>query len=168
MVGLSTPLVVAAAAFLLVLLWRVRPAFPWGWGPRRRASREALRDAQVQIESTTDPRARARALCDAADLKARGVGGASSAAGLYLRAMRTDPSSADVVGRAVAGLAARPRALESLLWRHLGQAPWTRDSREATRRALDSLRVLYEGPLRNAVRARALANARDALPTDAG
>ena len=77
--------------------------------------------------------------------------------------MRTDPQSAGVVGRAVAGLAARPRALESLLWRHLAQAPWTRESREATRTVLDALRMLHEGPLKNAIRARALGNARDAL-----
>jgi hypothetical protein len=117
----------------------------------------------MRIESTADPPARARALCDAADVMARGVGGASSATGLYLRALRTDPKSAEIVGRATLGLAARPRALESLLWRHLGQAPWTGDSRAATRLALDSLRILYEGPLKNAVRARALANARDAI-----
>jgi hypothetical protein len=162
---LSTPLVVAAAAFLFVLLWRVRPALPWAWGPRREETRKALREAQLRIESTTDPSARARALCDAADVMARGVRGATSATGLYLRALRTDPKSAEIVARAAAGLAARPRALESLLWRHLGQAPWTSDSREATRLALDTLRVLYEGPLKNSVRARALANARDALPT---
>ncbi len=158
-----TPLVVAAAAFLFVLLWRVRPAIPWGWAPHRKASRKALREAQARIESTTDPPARALALCDAADVMARGVGGASSATGLYLRALRTDPKSAEVVRRAVGGLAARPRALESLLWRHLGQAPWTSDSRDTTRLVLDSLRILYEGPLKNAVRARALGNARDAL-----
>ena len=58
---------------------------------------------------------------------------------------------------------ARPRALESLLWRHLAQAPWTTDSRDATRAVLDALRVLHEGPLKNAIRARALGNARDAL-----
>ena len=92
-----------------------------------------------------------------------GVGGASNATGLYLRAMRTDPRSAIVVGRAVAGLAARPRALESLLWRHLAQAPWTSDSRDATTAVLDALRVLHEGPLKNAIRARAFGNARDAL-----
>jgi hypothetical protein len=103
------------------------------------------------------------ALCDAADIMVRGVGGASSGAGLYLRAMRTDPQSAAVVGRAVAGLSARPRALESLLWRHLAQAPWTTDSRDATKTVLDALRILHEGPLKNAIRARALGNARDAL-----
>jgi hypothetical protein len=161
MQGLSTPLVAAAAAFLVVVLWRVRPALPFG--QRRRASREALREARGRIEASLTPQARALALCDAADLMGRGVGGASSATGLYLRAMRTDPQSAAVVSRAVTGLAARPRALESLLWRHLAQAPWTSDSREATRAVLDALRVLHEGPLKNAIRARALGNARDAL-----
>jgi hypothetical protein len=161
MQGLSTPLVAAAAAFLVVVLWRVRPALPFGQG--RRASREALREARGRIEASPTPQARALALCDAADLMSRGVGGASSATGLYLRAMRTDPQSAAVVGRAVTGLAARPRALESLLWRHLAQAPWTSDSREATKAVLDALRVLHEGPLKNAIRARALGNARDAL-----
>src|SRR5580704_4376990 len=163
MVGLSTPLVVAAAAFLFVVLWRVRPDLPWTAGLRRRERHAALRDARKRIESTADPRARALALCDAGDLVRRGVVSASNATGLYLRALRTDPKSADVVNRAVAGLASRPRALESLLWRHLGQAPWAADSRNATRTVLDALRVLYEGPLKNAVRARALGNARDAL-----
>ena len=158
---MSTPLVAAAAAFLLLVLWRVRPALPFG--PRRRASREALRGARARIEASASPQARALALCDAADIMVHGVGGASNATGLYLRAMRTDPRSAIVVGRAVAGLAARPRALESLLWRHLAQAPWTSDSRDATTAVLDALRVLHEGPLKNAIRARAFGNARDAL-----
>ena len=158
---MSTPLVAAAAAFLVVVLWRVRPARPFG--PGRRASREALREAKQRIEDSKTPEARALALCDAADIMVRGVGGASSATGLYLRAMRTDPQSAAIVGRAVAGLSTRPRALESLLWRHLAQAPWTIDSREATKAVLDALRVLHEGPLKNTIRARALGNARDAL-----
>jgi hypothetical protein len=161
MQGLSTPLVVAAAAFLLIMLWRVRPALPWGG--RRRASREALREARARVELAPDPAARALALCDAADLMASAVAGASGASGLYQRAMRTDPKSAVIVGRAVAGLANRPRALESLLWRHLAQGAFTADSREATHAVLDALRVLHEGPLKNAVRARALANVRDAL-----
>ena len=161
MQGLSTPLVVAAAAFLLVVLWRVRPAMPFS--PRRRASKQAIREAQARIETAPDAQARAMALCDAADVMASAVGGAANATGFYLRAMRTDPQSAVIVARAVAGMAARPRALESLLWRHLAQAPWTPESRDATRSVLDALRVLHEGPLKNAIRARALANARDAL-----
>jgi hypothetical protein len=161
MQGLPTPLAIAAAAFLLIMLWRVRPAIPWG--DRRRASREALREARARIEASPDPVARALALCDAADLMGRGVTGSSGAVGLYQRAMRTDPKSAAIVARAVAGLAHRPRALESLLWRHLAQGPLTPDTREATLAALGALRTLHEGPLRNAVRARALSNLYDAL-----
>jgi hypothetical protein len=157
----SIPLILATAAFLGLLVWRVRPAL--SFLPRRRASWAALRDARARIESAPDDPARALALCDAADLMAKRVTGGANAAGLYQRAMRTDPNSAEVVARAAAGLAGRPRALESLLWRHLGLAAWTSKSRQAARASLDALRVLYEGPLRNAVRARALANARDAL-----
>jgi hypothetical protein len=150
----SLPLTLAAAAFLVVLLWRVRPLIP---GRRRGASRDDIRQAQARIEAATGEPERARALCDAADLMRTG-----SAKGLYLRALRADPTAVDVIQRAAAGLAKRPRALESLLWRHLGSTPW-RDSPDATRAALDALRALYEGPLRNATRAKAIANARDAV-----
>lgn len=159
--GLSPPLALAAGAFFVVLLWRVRPALPWN--PRKRALKESLKEARSRIESAPTPQARALALCDVADIMAHSVGGASNASGLYMRAMRTDPGSTEVVGRAIAGLSARPRALELLLWRHLAQAPWSGESREATRAVLDALRVLHEGPLKNAVRARALGHARDAL-----
>src|SRR3974390_2479002 len=46
----STPLLLAPVAFLGALLWRVRPAL----GSRRRASREALREARQRIESAPD------------------------------------------------------------------------------------------------------------------
>ena len=158
----STPLVLATGAFLAVLLWRVRPA--WPWGRKRAASREILRDARARIAAAKDPAARAKALCDAADITAQGAGSYASAAGLYQRALRTDPASAEVVRRAIAGLVdRRPRALESLLWRTLAAAPWTGQSREAVGLALEALRALNEGPLKNAVRARAMANARQAL-----
>jgi hypothetical protein len=150
----SIPLVVATAAFLALLLWRFRPFF--GGGPRG-PGREALREARARIEAATSERERAVALCDAAQLM-----GTGEAKGMYLRAMRADPTSTAVVERAVAGLSHRPRALESLLWRALSISTWA-DSREAKRATLDALRVLYEGPLKNAVRAKALANARDAL-----
>jgi hypothetical protein len=157
----SSPLVAATGAFLAVLLWRVRPA--WPWSRKRAALREALQDARARVEAAKDPASRALALCDAADITTRGGGGYASAAGLYQRALRTDPNSAAVVSRAVAGLTARPRALESLLWRTLAGAPWKGDSRDAVRTALEALTALHEGPLKNAVRARALANARDAM-----
>ena len=151
----SVPLVVATAAFLALLLWRVRPFI----GPGRpRAGAEELREAQARIETAKTEPERALALCDAADRMRAG-----EAKGLYLRAMRADPASVQVVERTVAGLGHRPRTLESLLWRYLGTGAWN-DSKEATRAALDALRVLYEGPLRNAVRAKAMAHARDSLP----
>jgi hypothetical protein len=154
------PLVVATGAFLAVLVWRVRPEVPWS--RTRRASRVALRQATERIDAAPDDAERARALCDAADLVAKHVNGLASAKALYIRALRTDPASVEVVQRAVAGMARRPRTLESLLWRHLAAMSWN-ESRDATRATLEALRALYDGRLKNAVRARALANARDAL-----
>jgi hypothetical protein len=151
----STPLIVATAAFLALILWRVRPSFGGGRGAG--ASREARREAQARIEAAKSEPERATALCEAAELMRAG-----EAKGMYLRAMRADPASAEVVARAVAGLTRRPRTLESLLWRYLAARPWS-DSKDATRAALDALRALYEGPLRNSVRAKAMAHARDAL-----
>jgi len=154
------PLVASTGAFLTLVLWRVRPLV--AWRTKKRANREAMREAQARIEGAPEGPERARALCDAADLVARQVRGRESAAGLYLRAMRSDPRSVDIVRHAVAGLARRPRALESLLWRHLGTVAWT-ESPDSAAAALDALRELYEGPLRNPARARALANARGLL-----
>ena len=155
MQGLSPPLLVAVALFLAAVLWRVRPAF--GFGHRPGASRAAFKAQLERAEATKDDHEKALALCDAADLLA-----ARGAKGLYLRAMRVDPTSVQVVQRAVTGLAKRPRALESVLWRRLAAGPWT-GSREATGAALDALRVLYEGPLRNAMRAKVFGHARDAM-----
>jgi hypothetical protein len=150
----STPLIIATAGFLVVLLWRVRPLVP---GRRPGASREAIREAKARVEEAADDHARALALCDAADLLNPG-----GAKGLYIRAIRADPGSVQVVQRAVAALARRPRTLESLLWRQLAAKPW-RAAPEATRTALDALRALYDGPLRSATKAKAVAHAREAL-----
>ncbi|MBV9948229.1 MAG: hypothetical protein JOZ69_15360 [Myxococcales bacterium] len=154
------PLIASAGAFLVVLVWRVRPGSPWR--TRRQASREALRQIQERVERAPDGAARAEALCDAADLLASQVGRRGSVSALYLRAVRADPRSVRVIERAIAALARRPRALESLLWRHLAIASWS-ESKDATRASLEALRALYEGPLRSWVRSRAMANARDAL-----
>ncbi|HSY25145.1 MAG TPA: hypothetical protein VK841_23630 [Polyangiaceae bacterium] len=163
----SIPLVLATAAFLLLVLWRVRPLVPatvlvalgLPWGRKAKDRRDALARARERIETAADERARALALCDAAEIVARTVTGAASAKGFYQRAMRSDPGSVEVVRRTAAGLAGRPRALESLMWRHLASSAWEGPSAEASRAALEALRALYEGPLRNAVRARAIANA---------
>ncbi len=158
---MSIPLVFATAAFLGVLLWRVRPLIKGS--TRLRPPRQELLEARARIEAAPDEPSRALALCDAADLVVKTVSRGASATGFYLRAIRSDPRSAEIIRRAAAGLAARPRVLESLLWRRLAIAPWTGPSRDSAEAALDALRTLYEGPLKNAVRARALANARDAL-----
>jgi hypothetical protein len=162
----SIPLVVATAAFLALMLWRVRPSLAGlagrtglPWGRKAKSRRDALARVRARIESATDDRARALALCDAAEIVAKSVAGAASARGFYQRAIRSDPQSVEVVQRTAAGLAARPRALESLMWRHLAASSWNGASAGASRAALDTLRALYEGPLRNAIRARALANA---------
>lgn len=157
----SIPLALSTAAFLAWVVWSVRPAI--GWRRRRGAARGALKEARARIEAAADAQARALALCDAADLKALSIGGAASARGLYLRAIRSDPGSLEVIRRAAAGLSTRPRALESLLWRHLAATSWVGPSREAACASLEALRALYEGRLRNSARARALAHARDAL-----
>jgi hypothetical protein len=154
----SIPLVVATAAFFAVIVWRVRPFVAWGRG--RGSNRDALREVQARIEAAKTEPERALLLCEAAEHMRTG-----GARGMYQRALRADPASVNVIERMVVGLAHRPRAVESLLWRHLSTIRWT-ESRDATRAALDGLRVLYEGPLKNAVRAKAMANARDALGPD--
>jgi hypothetical protein len=151
----SIPLMVATGAFFLVLLWRVRPLV--GWGRQAGASRQALRDAHARIEAASSDTDKANALCEAAELLAP-----SSARGFYLRAVRADPASSRVIDRVVAGLGRKPRVLESVLWRHLAMAAWA-ETGEATRASLNALISLYEGPLRDPTRARALSNARNSL-----
>jgi hypothetical protein len=155
MEGTTLPLAIAAGLFLAVLIWRVRPAV--GFGRRPGASKAEVKAHLARAEAAADPKDKALALCDAADLH-----GAQGARGLYLRALRADPASKAIVDRTVAGLAKRPRALEAVLWRHLSQSEWT-TAREATVASLDALRALYEGPLRKSMRAKFFAHARDAL-----
>jgi hypothetical protein len=154
------PLIVAAAVFGVFMLWKVRPA---AFSPSRAAARAALREAQKRIEMARDEQARAAALCDAGDAAASAAVSAQSAIGYYLRAMRLVPSSPDLVERAATGLARRPRALESLLWRRLGAEPWDGKARPAAKAALRHLVTLYTGPIRNAIRAKAFEQALDAM-----
>ena len=152
---------VVAALFGAFIVWQNRPSL----GPRRvgKARREALAAARAKIASATTPRERAEALCDAGDSSAFAVLSPTSAVGYYLRAMRSDPSSADPVVRAAKGLSRRPRTLESLLWRRLGGAPWDGPTRPATIAALVSLAALYDRPLRSRSKARAIGHALAAL-----
>ena len=154
-------LAVAAALFGIFIVWRVRPSF----GPRRvsRASRQAVADARAKVAAAKTPADRARALCDAGDARAFLIGNVTSSIGYYLRAMRTDPTSVEPIVRAARGLARRPRALESLLWRRLGLHAWEGEHRPAALAALTELHRIYASSLRNRSRARALAHTLAAL-----
>jgi hypothetical protein len=149
--GTELPLVLVAALFAGFMVWRMRPAL----GPSRGVGRVALRTAKERLEAATTPAARALALCDAGDACVASLR-TTSAVGYFLRAMRTDPTSAALVERAATALERRPHALESLLWRRLGAEPWSGASRGAAVMALRELAFLYEGPLRSRARARAL------------
>ena len=116
----NVPLVIATFVFFAFLLWRLRPATASVGG---RGKGAALRAAKQRVAAAKNDAERALALCDAGDAAAGGLAGADSAVGYYLRAMRTNPHSAELVARAAQGLARRPRALESLLWRHLAGGP---------------------------------------------
>jgi len=156
------PLVISAGVFVVFLLWRMRPSVEGSGDQAGRA--RALKAAKLRVEQAKSDEERALALCDAADACVAGIGGASSAIGYYLRAMRVNPRSAALVERAAKGLARRPRALESLLWRRLGAERWAGGGEAAARAALRQLQLLYAGPLRNPQRSRAMEFALEALP----
>jgi hypothetical protein len=160
----NLPLVITAGVFVLFLLYRLRPAMQ---GTRRGGAGVALREAKKRIEDAKGDAARALALADAGDACAQSVGRTTGAVGYYLRAMRTNPESAALVERAGVALARRPHALESLLWRRLGAEAWTGTRELAARAALAQLAHLYDGPLKNRVRARAIENALAAIPSRA-
>jgi hypothetical protein len=155
------PLVVATLVFFAFTVWRVRPAFLTE--RRGHPRRIALRDARKRIDEAKTDAERALALCDAGDACARAIGRTTGAIGYYLRAMRVNPASSEIVERAAAGLSRRPHALESLLWRRLGAEPWTGSARPAALAALRHLAALYAGPLHQGTRARALEFALSAM-----
>ena len=153
------PLVIAAIAFLAMIVWRARPSF----GPGRPSLRIALKDARLRIEGAKDDPSKALALCDAADACALSLGRASTAFGYYLRAMRCDPRSVDILHRAARGLHRRPRDLESLMWRRLAADEWEGPLKEPAAAALAILIELYDRRLKSPLQARALEHARAML-----
>ena len=148
------PLLISACLFAVVILVRSRPAL---FRRRGQSATVTLREGRARIEAATDSESRAKALCDAAEACAQKLGRTTSAVGYLQRAIR-ESASADVVNRAAVALARRPYPLESLLWRRLGSYPWNGSAREGAIAALTQLVALYEGPLRNRARARALEN----------
>jgi hypothetical protein len=148
----QVPLVVAASAFGVFMLWRVRPTLRRDEGE----SPQPLKEAKKRVAAAKNDQERALALADAGDACARKVGRTGSTIGYYLRAMRTDPTSSSLVLRASRALARRPLALEALLWRRLGAEPWTAATREPALTALRSLVSVYDARNRTRVRADAV------------
>jgi hypothetical protein len=154
--------VITAALFGVFVIYKFRPAIGIGVGYRP-SERKKVLAAKARLDAAKTDAERAHALAEAADACTRGGGSRSAAIGYYLRAMRLDPTSAELVERAAAGLVRRPRALESLLWRRLGSDPWFGETGLAAQAALRHLAELYSGPLKSAIRARALEHAVNAL-----
>lgn len=105
----------AAALFAGYLLTKLRPLWSRGRGAGI-AEVDALRK---RAREAPDPTRRADALLAAGEAAAR-AGRWTSAAGLFLRALRGLPDSASAVERTTAALRARPRLLRALLERRLG------------------------------------------------
>lgn len=149
------PLVVAALAFLALMVFRLAPM---GHGEDAANARAALKAARKRLEAATTDEERVSALVEAGNASARLVSGGGRAVQYYLRAMKVAPGSADLVERVVKGMAKRPRGLENILWRRLGSEPWSSGDAAVLAAILTHLGALYAGPLKSSVRARAFAN----------
>ncbi|MBX3204342.1 MAG: hypothetical protein KF764_04700 [Labilithrix sp.] len=155
------PLLVSAVVFAAFLVFRMRPAVT----PRAREKAAALAVATKRIEESKDDAARAIALADAADACAA-LGRTNSAVGYYLRALRSDPRSTQIVERTAAGLTRRPGALERLMWRHLAAHSWEGEHRDAAHASLRALAAVYAKRRRHRLRAEAIAHALAALDAE--
>ncbi len=144
---------VAALAFLLLVVWRVRPAF----------SGEEVEPPVRGLEAAKDDDARAELLADAGDRFARALGGGRKAAACYSRAMRIKPGSTELARRAVAALQRHPKVLEALLWRRLGAVSWAGDTRPVAELLWGGLSSVYGASSRTRPRAQAIEHMLTAL-----
>jgi hypothetical protein len=164
----SLTILLASISFAGFLAWKVRPSFPLPrvslpmTGRRSRPKDAALLKTQIREFRETarhagTARERAQALARAAALAAEVPEGVTSATGLYLRAMRADPTFSDAV-RGISALLRRerPELLETVLWRRISHLGWDGETREAARCAVESLSSLYRRELRHRDRARTL------------
>jgi hypothetical protein len=155
MSDLKLPLVILALLFVLLMLIRMRLTTP----KRGRATRQALAEAEAKIASAVSDAARALALCEAAEACVRRLSRNERAVSYFMKAMKADSASAEVVERVVQALDHRPRALEAVLWRRLAITEWGNQNRAATTVALRALAGLYATKLRNPTRGKALTRA---------
>ena len=149
------PLVVLAVLFGLLVLIRMRPT------ARRKsqASREALAAAEAKIASAPNEVERALAFCEAGEACVARLSRNERALGYFLKAMKADPTSTEIVERVVNALDHRPRALEAVLWRRLAVTGWGEKNSAATKLVLRALSEVYGTKLRNPTRGRALTQA---------
>lgn len=164
---LSQIAILAAVGFFFAFLFfQFRPS-------ARRARREvglAIRDARARAYKAKSPEERSAALSDAAEAAVKAKRWVA-AAGYFLRAMRGNPASAEIVARAGAGLARRPALSERTFWRRLAALPDDDAHRSAYLETVRQLASLYESALPDAGRARvlrrleALETARDGAAT---
>lgn len=152
-------LAIATAAFAAYILYQVRPMV----GGKRTPLRTLLKAARARIDAAKSDEERAAGLCDAGDACAAAIGRSGAAVQFYLRAMRLRPKDAELLKRAIKGLAKKPRALEKLLWRRLAHESWSGETREVARIGLDALSDVYAHGLRDRIRSKALDHAREAL-----
>lgn len=133
-------LVAVAFLFAVYVIVQVRPAML----RRGRRATTGIREAHDRARTATTPDARALALVEAGEVAAK-AGRWISAAGSFLRAFRSDPSSAAIVTRTAAAMAPRPRLLESILLRKVAAFdPGTPPGDPALVATLEELKALYE------------------------
>jgi hypothetical protein len=130
----------AAALFLVYLLVQVRPLRPKGTP----ATNGKIAEAKKRARTAKSPEARAAALADAGEAAVRG-GHVRAAAGLFLRALRADPRSVEVVRRVSAALASRPALLEGLLLRRVAMSSASPDDEDpALAEAVEALAKVWK------------------------
>lgn len=134
--------IVVVALFAAYIVVQVRP----GLGRDGGLGRE-IESARKRARSAESPASRADALAQAGALaaKARRWG---SAGAYFLRALRADPASAELVRRVQTELGGRPRLAEKLFLRRLAALSREEGMLEAEQAIVDALVELYEGPLR--------------------
>ncbi len=128
---------IAAAVFVLFLLWKMRPVIFFARGPLDPRVNEARARA-----ATVTGRDRALALCEAGALCIESSRH-TAAFGYYLRASRADPSAPEPIHGMAQALVRRRASLERVLWRHLATIEWTGEVAPAVRATLEELAVLY-------------------------
>lgn len=159
--GWREALAAVAALFLGFLLVKLRPV------SRSRAALSAeVSAARSRARTAATPRLRAEALCEAGEVSAKQGRRFTAAAGYFLRAMKADPTSAEIVERAANALQRRrPGLLEKLLWRRLAAVPWDDAHRAAARSLSLALGRVYERGLRDKARAEVLRRLAQRLET---